>query len=314
MRNNQVMKSLLVAAVLVSGAAYADGLLLSPAELPEASRAELAALIARAKKSSPESFEKVKHFVGAVPDWDARKRGRLAPASVVFRRIGDDALWPMVELIAFDAGPKSAWSEWSETARRALEIGLIEAAGAKRDVRLAPVWSAILDGPEQRFEILRASVEALAKLDTDAAAQKLIALARSDVAVKREAALAAMGNCRRLTVARALAEALDAHPEALMAKRIIRSLGDVGNAWAWQTPAVKARSEEGAIRTLAAEALLRAYLAYDGEARQAASNALLVVDAPQMPALIDRAKKGSPDEQRAALAGLERRWEQHPLR
>ena len=47
-----------------------------------------------------------------------------------------------------------------------------------------------------------------------ASAKTLVALAKSD-GVRHEAALAAMGQCRRLVIARALADALDAHP-ALM--------------------------------------------------------------------------------------------------
>lgn len=305
----ELTKVVLIAAVVTASAARADGLLLSPSALPEASRKSLADEIAQAKKKSPEAFEKVRRLAATVPTWDARKRGRIAPVSPVFKGIGADALWPMVELIAFDAPSQK---EWKPSASLALALGLVEAASATRDVRLAPLWIAILDGRESRPELLRATVESLGKLETDQAAAKLIALSKTD-GPKRDAALAGMGQCRRPAVARALSDALDARPDELTAKTLARALGDIGNAWAWKAQK-DPRSEEAETRELAAKALLRAYLAYEGEARQAASNALLVVDAPVTPALISTAKKGANEKQLAALETLSQRWAKNPVR
>lgn len=305
-----LMTATMTAMVLLAGAAQADGVLLSPQALPQATRTQLADEIARAKKARPESFTQVQGLAATVKTWDARKRGRIAPVGPVFKRVGANAFWPMVELIAFAA---PARGDEPESATLALQVGLIEAAGAARDARLAPVWTAILNQQALRFELARASVEALAKLDSDAVAAQLVTLSKSQ-GVKRDAALAAMGNCRRLVVAKALAVELAAKPDPATARRVARSLSDVGNSWAWKTPSVLARSEEGAVRQLAAEALLGAYLAYDGEVRQAASNALLVVNAPGTPTLIDGAKKAADEKQLAALDSLAKRWAQNPLR
>src|SRR5690606_10282080 len=96
---------------------------------------------------------------------------------------------------------------------------------------------------------------------------------------REEAILAGMGACHRVAVARALADVLAKHPEGERAKVVARSLGRVGNAWAWKT--LPDRSEETSSRRIAAEALVGAYVHYRSEAREAAAKALLVIDAPE---------------------------------
>src|SRR5690606_33866457 len=131
------------------GAAHARGRVLSPEALPESSRTLLAAQIERARVTTPDSFLQLDRALEAVPKLDERKRGRLAPVSPMLKRLGQDALWPMVERLAFDA--KEAPAEAS--AGLALDVGLIEAAGYLRDPRAAPVWRAVLEGPETRPEV-----------------------------------------------------------------------------------------------------------------------------------------------------------------
>jgi hypothetical protein len=302
----------IVAMVGATGAAHAGGLLLASESLPETARKQLGQEIAAARESDPDAFARVHEVVKRAEKLDARKRGRLAPMSPMLNRMGESALWPMVELIAFDANGVDA-DVTTASARLALHIGLIEASGRLRDERLAPVWNAILDGPESRLKVVRSAVEALARLDTDAAAQKLVWLSKTD-GVRGEAALAAMGNCRRRKVAKRLAEALDSARDPLQAKRIVQSLGDVGNAWAWRTPSAKAKSEEGAVRWIAAEALIQAYVTFKGEVRQAASNALLVVDAPVTSTLIEAARQGGSAERVKSLEKLAERFTRNPTR
>ena len=66
----------------------------------------------------------------------------------------------------------------------------------------------------------------------------------------------------------------------------VKSLGLVGNAWAWQTPSVAVHaSEERAVRSMAAAALLQLFIANPDPIRQEAANQLLVVAAPETPEL-----------------------------
>lgn len=296
--------------LFAGGMVQANGRVLSPQALPEPVRAQLEVELSREKAANPEAFTQLARVVAQVETLDARKRGRLAPLSPLLKALGPDALWPMVERIAFVAGEAPG----AASAHLALDVGLIEAAGYLRDPRVAPIWIALLDGAEQRPEVVRAAAGALARLDTDAAAAKLVALAQGD-GLRRDAALAMMGNCRRLVVARALADAALKHPGDVRAMQtIIRSLGDVGNAWAWRTPSVAARSEEGAVRQVAAQALLTVWLEHDGAVRQAAANALLVVDAPTTPLLLQRARAQASADDRQALDALAVRLANNPAR
>jgi hypothetical protein len=121
-----------------------------------------------------------------------------------------------------------------------------------------------------------------------------------------------MGECRRSRVTTALAERLRTTSDEATARIAARSLGRAGNAWAWRT--LGDRSEEARIRETAAKALVDAFVRHDGEARTAASNALMVVDAPQTPALIDEAKKTAGPKTIKALDALATRFARNPAR
>ena len=121
-----------------------------------------------------------------------------------------------------------------------------------------------------------------------------------------------MGDCRRIRITEALASHLRSTNDEEVARAVARSLGRAGNAWAWKTVADK--SEEARIRETAARALVDAYVRRDGEARTAASNALMVVDAPETPALIAQAKKGAPADAIKALDALAERFARNPSR
>ena len=179
-------RTLMAALVLTTAAAEAKGLLLSPEVLPATVRASFADQIASAKKADPQTFAKVNAVVAKADTLDQRKRGRIAAISPMLKPLGAPALWPLVSAMAFEAeaAPQHA------SAKLGLDVGVIEAAGALRDQRLVALWIALLDGREQRFEVVRAAAAALGKLDTDEAAKTLVALAKSD-GVRHEAALAA---------------------------------------------------------------------------------------------------------------------------
>ncbi|WP_324290000.1 hypothetical protein [Pyxidicoccus sp. MSG2] len=279
-------------------------------------RAVLLEQIARARKERPEAFARMDSAVSRVRLLDSRKRGTLASTSPLFRELGPEALWPMVERLAFPSARAQEQAQGLEqdSARLALTVGLMEAAGELRDARLVPLWTELLEtGADTRAPVLRAAAGALARMQTLDAAQTLIALSRQG-GPRGEAAQEKLGECRRLVAVRALVDALAARPGPEEARRLARALGDAGSAWAWKTSGVSARSEEGPMRRLAAEALVRAYSHYTGDVRQALSNAVLRVDAPETASLINEARLHADESELAALDALAERLKNNPLR
>ena len=133
---------------------------------------------------------------------------------------------------------------------------------------------------------------------------------------KRKAVLAGMGHCRRTKVAESLARALAAKPDAETTKILARSLGDVGSALAWKTPAVQkaGANEESAVRTAAAKALIDAYAAAPDEAREKMTQAVLVVDHLSTPSFIAAAKQRASADGKKLLDELLVRFENSPLK
>jgi len=291
--------------------AAADGNVISPSRLSPADRAALTTSIEAAKKVHPEAFDSVRALSARAAEYDASRRGRMTPMGPRFKALGANALFAMLDVVAVDA-PKRG--DMPDTAWIALRAGLIEAIGALRDSRARPVLNAILSGPEQEHYVVRATVEAIGMLGTDADTARLVAASKAG-GPKALSIVSALGHCRRLGAAQELARVLRQHPADDMAKAAAKSLGDVGSAWAWKTPDVaRYASEEKAIRALAARALVDAFVAYDDEVRQAASNALMVVDDASTPALIEAAKAQASPETVAALDALAARFARNPTR
>ena len=286
----------------------AAGLVVDPRSV--AGGDELAAQIAAARAAHPDVFAIVAQVKATADKLDASKRGgRVAPMARTFKQLGPDALWPMLEVLAFDGreGPTT------DGGRLSLAVGLLEAVGVLQDGRAAPVLEAIVSVESANPVVTRAAAEAYGFLQTDAVAARLIALGRGSGPHAR-AVREGMGSCRRVVIARALADALAVATDVREQVELSRALGDVGNSWAWQTPAVTTRSEERDVKLTAARGLLTSYIERTGEARQAASNALLVVDSKDMPALIAAAVARGSAEQRAALQALQARLERNPVR
>jgi RNase P/RNase MRP subunit POP5 len=227
----------------------------------------------------------------------------------MLKGLGATALFPMLAEVSVDASPRGDLSESAWTAWR---VGLLEAVGMLRDPRSEPVLRAVLDSPETNFAVVKAAAEALGRVGSDAAAAKLVAMAKAK-GPKQAAVMAGMGECRRTKVAEALAAAIGARPDDATAKLLLRSLGNVGSAWAWKTPVIAASGEEAAVRSAAAKALVGAFVAYEGEARSDATSAILVVDEASTPALIAAAKQKASPEARAALDALAARFAKSPL-
>lgn len=299
----------LVLGALASDAHAADGVVISKGQIPAAARAALIADIAAAKAAHPAAFAAVASVRNSLPALDAQKRGRLAAITPLLRSIGPEGLFPMLGELAVEA---DARADLTDTAWLAWRMGLLEAVGSIRDGRSEATLTAIVDGPETDFAVMKAAVEALGKVGTDSAASRLVALSKR-ASPKQAAVLAGMGECRRIKAAEALSLAIGARPSGETARLVIRSLGNVGSAWAWKTPAVARSGEESAVRSLAAKALVGAFVAYEGETRKGALMAILVVDDPSTPALIAAAKKGASPAVAAELDRLAAKFAKSPL-
>lgn len=298
-----------VLGVMMAGTAFGAGAIIGDTDLPAGARASLSEQIALARKANPGPFAAVASVRANVAKMDAQKRGRMAPVSLVLKPIGDAAVLPLIEQAAFvgDRGDlsDSAWLAW--------QVGVIDAIGNLRDTRALPVLEAALKRHSDA-QLVRATAAALGKLGTEPAAKVLLDAARDSA--RAEAVRAAMGNCRRLIIAQALAAFADAERDERAAASLAKALGEVGNAWAWATPAVRdaAPAEEGAVRDVAATALVRLFVRFEGPARQAASNALLVVDSPTTRTAIEDAAREAPAETKVALTELTARFNRNPAR
>jgi len=272
-------------------------------------RASLAAEIKKSRAADPTAFKLVEAIGAEVEQLDANKRGRLATVTPALKSLGKRALMPMLEQLAVQSAGRGTLNDTAWTAWR---LNLLEAVGSLRSNHSEAVLSAILQGPESDFLLMRAAAQALGKIGSDSAASLLITLSKSGS--KRLAVLAGMGHCRRKVVAQRLAQAIAAATDASEAKLIAHSIGDVGSAWAWQTPIVASSGEAAATRATAAAALVNSFVAIaSADVRKILTQAVLVVDAPSTPNLIAKAKKGAGSQLKADLDRLLQRYDNSPL-
>jgi hypothetical protein len=290
--------------------ASAAGIALDANALPATTRTELSKEIARANAEVPDLVRQVRDVAAHARDLDAGSRLPGAPLTMHFKSLGPRAFGPMVELLAFDA---RAAKDLSGTAAVALRLGLIEALGIIRDARAVPVFTQLLDGRGSDFDTQRAAAEGLARIGTDDALAALKASFASGRGADHERAiLSGLHDARREAAAKLLAAKLDAaDTDEATAKIAAKSLGGVGNAWAWKTVS-QSRNEETATRALAARALVKTYVRFSGEARDQAAKSLLVVDDPSTSSLVAEAKKTANADTLRALTALEQRLAKNP--
>ncbi len=291
-------------------AAGPQGVAITVKQLNPKAQQDLTARIAKARAKHPGAFKRVLDVVSRVPELDKRRRGPFATITLGLKGIGPDALMPMLEMLAVN-GP--ARGKMTPTAWTTLRVGLIEAVGIQRDPVAEPVLGAILDN-ETDYWIVRAAAEALGRIGTDASAKKLVALA-SKPNRRRTAVLSAIGSARRPVVAQALAKIVAETQDHQTTKLAIRALGDIGNVWAWKTPALSKTGEAGSVRSTAAKALVDTFvrLYRDQYLRAEVQKSLLLVDDPATIGLIEGAKSGASPELAAALDALEQKVANSPL-
>ncbi len=302
-------------ALIWCGTALADGPrgnMIAPDALDAEARAQLEQTIAQTRVTDARAFILVADVRDAVVELDANKRGRLAPMSSVFRRLGKRALMPLLEMLAFDA---PARGQLTDTAWIALRAGAIEAVGDIMDPRAKPVLYAILDSGISEYYAVRATAAAIGSLASDDAAKRLIAEAQVP-GPRQFAILAGMGTCRRASVASFLADQMAQATDAKTVRMLANSLSDVANSYVWGIPAVAQRGEGAEVRGTAAAALVDAFVAQgDAYLRRKISNAIMVVDAPQTHQYIAEALAQTTSKGLSAdLEKLQTRFTNNPVR
>lgn len=297
----------------VASGAGARGSLLDAKSLPPAVAKEYADAVAASKARDSEPFDFIRQVASDTPKLDQHKRGRLAPLVRLFESMGESGLWALVEAVAFN-GPEDA--KWSATARTAWQAGVVEAIGRLRDPRMVPLLDALLAALPSDAIVAREVVVARGLFADDQGVRLLTRMAGT-AGPHQDAVLAGLGRCRRVGAAEALAAALIGAIRTSDGPRIravIESLSDVGNAWVWDAIPPVLGVEGDVVRQLAARALVSAYVALEGHARQAASNAIMVVDFVGTPGLIDAERAAASPAGRDALHALHARFERNPTR
>jgi HEAT repeat protein len=300
------------AVLAMGGSAWAgQGAILSSQALPATVRASLGEQVKAAHLSSPKSFEALGAVRSRAAAIDAQKRGRFGTVTPMLRALGAPVLLPMLEALAFEGTRgdlnDSAWQMW--------RVGLLEAVGSLKDLRAEPVLVTFLESTttSRDPQVVRAAAEALGLLGTDLAVQTLTRLARQSSPVQLPI-LSALGSLRRVESAQVLADALRAESSPTVSRTLVGSLERVGSAWAWKTLDAQARREEAQVRQLSAEALVSAFARATDDNRTAISDALMVVDAPSTPQLLESAMRDAPESLVAQLRGVRERFDRNPIR
>jgi hypothetical protein len=297
-----------MALVALPAPAHADpGLVLKKSALTTIDRKGLEKAVMAERKARPEAFAQVAAVRADMVRLDAQKRGRLAPVGPRLRALGPAALLPMLELLALDAPADAS----PDSAKKAFQIGLLEAVAALRDSRAEPVLVAAVQNAELNPEVAAAAARALGALASPVSLSTLTSLAQGDVAARRKAAVGLGESQRSAAVAVLTTLASDATPEVQI--DAVRALGRVGNAQGWKT-AGAVRSEEAATRKAAAEALVPAFAAGDDRIRHLAQVAILVVDYDGTPALIEKARAAASATTQAELDKLAAKFAANPTR
>lgn len=287
--------------------ARADGMAVKTAQLPAEARASLLQQIAADKAANPDVYTAVRSVRGVHREaYMAENRNPIPNAGKELRALGPAATLALIEAIAFDAPSRAGLSddEWA-----AYQYGALEALGLLRDARSGAVLRAAFDGA-QHPKVQRAAAEAMGRLCGDAelaSLTKLAVAAGTADSGRRLAAIAGLGECKRVESAKHLAALLPAAQDEATAQAVAAALGSVGSSWAWKAMGPQAQATGDKVREIAATALVGGFVRQGGAARLSTEKALLLVEHPSTHELIARAKPSADVETRAALEALEKR-------
>lgn len=301
MRARTSVLGLLLGGALLMGAtsARADGLAIASSELPDAAKKTLARDVATHKAAHPEVFSAVRDIQGIKPEVYKTFRNPRPIAALELKRLGADALLPMLGALALDAPAVML----TEAEKSAYVIGLLEASSALRDPRSGPVYTAIFESKNNKSaDVLRAAAEAMGRLCGDA---ELASLKKHTAAADtlRAHAIRGLGQCRRKEGAEHLASLLASATDAASAEPIADALGLAASSWAWKAMGPKVATAAKDVQALAAKALVSAFTKHK-DARETTKKALRLVESPDIVALVATARAAAPAEAQTALDAL----------
>jgi hypothetical protein len=281
--------------------ARADGLASKPTALESSARQTLSAEIAKAKSEKKDVRDRVRDVKGVKPEHYKKSRNPIPEASRELSALGKDALFPMLEALAFDAPQRDLTTKESE----ALTIGMLAAVGDLRDARSAPVLRASFEGQSTSTAVARVAATSLGKLcrktDRDYLANAL------ETGPRRTAAAYGLGECRNQESIETLVSTVH-DDDAAVRLEVVKALGTAGSSWAWAARIRGGKATEAealAARNAAAEALLEAFVAHE-DVRSEAKKALLKTESPTLLSAIEGLKSGADTKLAADLAALEK--------
>jgi len=275
---------------LAAGLANADPLL-GDAALPAVPARLLAEQLRADRRAHPAAWQRVGELQGLRPEVYLSTRVRRPTVARELMGLGADALLPMLDVLVGGGYPQTL----SDAERAALTLGALEAVGALRDRRAAPVLRAAftrLTDPAP----LRAAARGVAALG---GAEDLAFLAAhlNDGDGRGLAALEGFGAQRSRASLDVVARVLDSSTDAAVVRAATRALGEIGSTWAQQ-----AEGASDALPSAAAEPLVRAFLRTQGPARDAAQVAIVACGAPRAATLLTAALPAADAPTRARIA------------
>lgn len=306
-------RSVPLSVVLISSLVSAQALVVAaPVTLDPLAARQFEQALLRARTEVPSVFAAVKGVVARADQFDAKRRGRYFALTPQLRDLARSAQGkPGVALALLEpvVHPERFVMPTKESALVSLRAGLIEAAGDLKDPLVAPVLRGVLT-QSTRFHDVRAATEALGKLGLEEDVTALSRLATTEGPMQ-DAVLTGLGSCRRLTAVKALAAVAASKPKTERAMIVAQALGRLAGSWVLRIPNAAPAAELESIRSQSAAAAVTLFVsATEKSARDAASDAVVTIDAAETPALIAAARTSATQ---AELDSLLHRFERHPV-
>ncbi len=298
--------SMLIATSTFPAHAGTAGIALRADALAEPPRATLLKDIEAYQKSTPTAFDALRKVRGHKPEVYRALRNPLPLLAVTreLRALGSSALLPMLNELVFEARPREGASdaEWN-----ALREALLDTVGLLRDRRAAPVLLAAFEQNSLDLNARTAAARGLGRLGGDA---ELAALTRhlSPGDPGRAAALAGLGECKRIESAAALSGLLAQESDEAEATRVAHAMGSLASSWAWKAMGPHRQGEGLEVRLTVAKSLVPAFARLRTDGRDQARKSLLLAEHPDTLALIDAEIARSDATTAVALRALKQRF------
>jgi hypothetical protein len=271
---------------------------LKPEQLPPQERLALERAIATDKAAHPGAFAVVAKVKGCKAEGYRKNRNPVPECFRELKALGPAVTLPMLEVLAFAEQPGLADTP---AEKRALAVGLLRAVGVARQPVAAPVLREVYLTTTD--EVIRGeAAEALGRLGGDAELKVLQAHTGDTL---RWATLKGLGECMRLESAQTLANLLSEQPND--ATDVVRALGDVSSSWAWTAMVRAGKTTEAQamqVRSLAAQALIKAVAWAPQQVRDAIGQSLQMAEHPQSQQWLLDAQAGATPQLKAVYGTL----------